>query len=189
MMSSGDRAYRVALAGSLIALASVLGLVETALVPAIPLPGVRLGLANIAILLAAALLGLRWALGVSLCRVAVVGLASGTLGSPAALMALAGAFASWLAYAALSRSRRFSVVGWSVAGGAAHVVAQYATLALLSGTPVLLGLAPASVIASALCGLVVGMLTLGILSRTPSPLSARAQWVRGVVQGGAAAGR
>ncbi|HZL04203.1 MAG TPA: Gx transporter family protein, partial [Coriobacteriia bacterium] len=80
-------------AALLIALASILGLLEAA-IPS-PIPGARLGLANVAVVVALVTLGPSRALAVSLGRVAIVALAAGTLGGPGFMLGVAGAIASW----------------------------------------------------------------------------------------------
>lgn len=152
----------------LIALGAVLGLVEGSVVPPLPVPGVRLGLANIAVVLALALLGPGPALRVGMGRVLIVALAGGTLGGPAFAMALLGALAAWGVMAALARfSPDVSPLGWSVAGAAAHVLAQLVVVAVLLGTAAPLLMAPLSLALALFCGLAVGYSTRLLLSRLP----------------------
>lgn len=167
--ADAGRALRpVVTAGLLIALGAVLGYFESVLVPPLPVPGVRLGLANIAVVLALAMLGARGALIVSVGRVLATGLLAGTIGGPATLLALSGAVASWAVMAALARDgRRFSVVGWSVGGAAAHVAAQLAAASLMTGTTAPMLIAPVSLILALACGLAVGHCSRLLLSRIP----------------------
>lgn len=153
----------------LIALASVLGYAEAVLLPALPVPGLRIGLANLAVLLAMVLLGPNRALVVSLARVLVVGLATGTLFGPAGAMSAAGAFAAWMAMALVARTPRspFSLVGISVTGSYAHVLGQLAMASLLVGSPYPFALAPLSLAASICAGLVIGYSARLLLSRVP----------------------
>jgi heptaprenyl diphosphate synthase len=158
----------LAVAGLLVALGAVLGLVESALIPPLPVPGVRIGVANVAIVLALALLGPRKALAVSVLRVVVVGIAAGTLGGPSLLLALAGALCAWATMTALSlRGDTFSVVGWSVAGAAAHVVGQLLAASALTGSFAALFFAPLSITLALACGLSIGLSARLLLSRLP----------------------
>ncbi|MBE0475527.1 MAG: Gx transporter family protein [Coriobacteriia bacterium] len=157
---------------ALVALAAVLGYAEAVALPPLPVPGVRLGLGNVAVVVALALLGARPALVVSLGRVLAVGLATGSLGGPASAMALAGAGAAWLVMAGLaSAGRTFSAVGWSVAGAAAHVLAQLAAACVLTGSPAPLSLAPLSLALALAAGLATGSMAAAALSRAPRVLS------------------
>ena len=169
-MSSADGSRRVALAGALLALASVLGLLESAMLPPIPIPGVRLGLANLAVLVAVSALGPKWGLGVSLGRVGVVGVATGTLFGPVGALSLAGALAAWCAIVLLRRyGPRFSLVGWSIGGAAAHVSAQLGVAGWLVGSAAVLLWAPLSLALGSICGLAVGLLSHSLVSRTYAP--------------------
>lgn len=151
-----------------IAVASVLGLVESVLLPPLPVPGMKLGLANMAVVLALVTLGAGRALVVSLARVFIVGLATGALGGPTMVLSLAGASCAWLAMWALSdETGRFSVIGLSVAGSAAHAVAQLVAAVFVTGSAAPLVLMPYSLMASLATGLIVGFLVHLIHSRLP----------------------
>ena len=158
----------VALGAVLLAVACVLGLVEASL-PALPVaPWLRLGLANIAVVVALALGGLRSAATVSIGRVVIVALATGTLLSPAFTMSAAGAVAALLAMAAAKAfGPRLSLVGWSAAGSVAHVIGQFAAAALVLGTGSVVVLAPPSALLALVFGVVVGSLALVAVSRIP----------------------
>lgn len=173
-LAYADRATRLALtpsrrvaAGSaLLATACVLGLVEAAL-PGLPFaPWLRFGLANIAVVIALALFGGRTAAVVSIGRVGVVGLATGSLLGPTSLLAAAGALASLTVMWLLARTiPGASPVSWSAAGSAAHVLAQFAVASALLGSASLLVLAPPSMLVALLLGAAVGALALVIVSR------------------------
>jgi heptaprenyl diphosphate synthase len=166
--SADGPARTVALVGLLVAVGAVLGLLESAVLPPLPVPGVRLGVANVATVLALALLGARPALWAGVLRVLAVGLAAGSLGGPATLLALSGALAAWGAMALLARfGGFFSVIGWSVAGASAHVAGQLAAACLVTGSPAPLLFAPLSLGLALVCGLVVGYSTRLLLSRLP----------------------
>jgi heptaprenyl diphosphate synthase len=151
----------------LVAVGAILGIVETALVPSLPVPGVRLGLANLAVVLALPLVGRAGALRVSILRVLVVALATGALGGPGFAMALAGAAASWGVMAFLASRASVSPIGWSVGGAAAHVTAQLIVASLLTGTAAPLLLAPVSLLLALACGLVIGYSSRLLLARLP----------------------
>ncbi len=153
---------------ALLALAVVLGYLEAVLVPPLPVPGVKLGLANLAVIVALVRVGAARAAFVSLGRVLLVSLAVGTLGGPAFLLSLGGALAAFVVMWALSlRATSFSPVGWSVAGAAAHVTAQLFVAAALAGSPAPLALLPLSLAASLPFGLALGFLARTVLSRLP----------------------
>ena len=164
-----DGARRTAVGAALLACACVLGLLESTLPPVLPVPWLRLGLANIAVVAALALAGPRTAASVSVGRVLLVGLASGTLAGPLTIIAGAGAIASVGVMCLLaSFGPRYSMVGWSAAGSAAHVLAQFVAAAAVLHSGALLALAPASTLLALVLGASIGLLARTIVSRLPS---------------------
>ena len=152
----------------LLACATALGYIEAVLFPAMPVPGFKLGLANVAVVLALSTVGPLRAGVVSIGRVFLVALATGTLAGPTMVLALAGAVASWGVMALMARQRdTFSVIGWSLGGSAAHAVAQLFAAVLVTGTAAPLMLLPISLAASVVAGLVVGLISFALVSRLP----------------------
>lgn len=165
--SSADTQALV-LAALLVAVGAVLGLAESSMLPPLPVAGVRLGLANLATVLAMSWIGPVRALRVSVVRVLLVATAAGTIGGPAFLMALTGAVAAWAVMAVIARHLHgTTVVGWSVAGAAAHTAAQLLAASVLTGTSAPLLLAPVSLALSLPCGLAMGSAARLLLSRVP----------------------
>jgi heptaprenyl diphosphate synthase len=170
MRSHADNgaAHRVASTAVLFAAACVLAYLESVVMPPLPLPGMRLGLANIVIVIALAIHGARVAATVSLGRVLVVALAAGTLGGPPFLLSLGGALAALAAMVLLSfAGSAFSVVGWSVLGSAAHVGGQLLVAAALVSSTAPLALLPVSLALSVPLGLAVGHTARLLVSRIP----------------------
>jgi heptaprenyl diphosphate synthase len=157
-----------ALGAALLALACILGLLEASLPSVAPVPWLRLGLANIAVVVALVVGGGRMAAIVSTGRVVIVGLATGTLAGPAGAMALAGAAASLAVMWALWRAELgLSPIGWSAAGSVAHVTAQFAVAAVLLGSGALVTLAVPSLLVALLLGALVGSVASVVVSRLP----------------------
>ena len=160
--------HAVALTAALLALATCLGYVEAVLMPALPVPGLKLGLANIAVIIALVTVGPWRAALVSLGRVLLVALATGVVGGPAMILALAGAVASWSVMALMSSQREtFSVVGWSLAGSCAHSVGQLVVAVLVTGTAAPIMLLPVSLSFSLVTGTTVGVVAYLLISRIP----------------------
>lgn len=150
----------------LLAIACVLGLLEATL-PGVPFaPWLRLGLANIAVVVALALAGGKMALIVSLGRVLIVGVAAGTIGSPAFVIGGAGALASLAVMWALARfGDVFTPVGWSAAGAVAHMLAQFVVASAILGSWSILMLAPVSMLLALPLGALTGTLARIVVSR------------------------
>jgi len=168
-LADGSSSAFVARTALLTAAASVLGYVETVMLPVMPVPGMRLGLANLAVLLALVLLGASGALIVSIARVLIVGLATGALFGPTSLLALAGAVVAWGAMLLAVRLGRgaFSPIGVSLAGSFAHVIAQLAVASLMVGALHPFALAPISLAAALGAGAAIGYSARLLLSRVP----------------------
>jgi len=161
-------ATRVALSAALLGAACLLGLIEAALPPMLPLPWLKIGLANAAVVVALATGGWRLAGTVSVGRVIVLSLVTGTLAGPTFLLAFAGAAASLVAMCALAAfGERFSPVGWSAAGSVAHVVVQLALAAALVRAPDIMRLASVSVLIALILGVLIGSLARSVVLRLP----------------------
>ena len=129
----GKTSRKLAYLGLCTAVALILAYVEVLLPPLYTaVPGIKLGLPNIAILFVLYRYGMRYAAAVSFVRMAVIAL---LFGNPMTFVySLAGAALSLLVMALLRRLDFLSVVGVSVAGGVFHNVGQILMAMLLLGT-------------------------------------------------------
>ena len=140
-----------------------------------PLPWVKLGLGNIATVLALLLYGSRAAFEVTVVRVTLGSLFVGVLFGPAFLLALGGglAAAGMMSIVRCVCGDRFSAVGLSIWGALGHNGAQVvlAYLLLVRSTGVF-SLIPMFLLSSVLAGGLIGLLAHLILrrlgERTPS---------------------
>lgn len=147
------------------ALASLAQVAET-LLPT-PAPWLRLGLGNAFALAALGLWGTRAGVYVSLGKVLVGGLVAGKLFMPGFFLAFGGSAASIAVMATTSRLP-LGFVGISIAGAAAHSLAQlWLAEILILKTPAVWALAPAvgvlSVASGAVTGLVAAWLVEAVL--------------------------
>ncbi|MDO9557129.1 MAG: Gx transporter family protein [Coriobacteriia bacterium] len=150
----------------LLVCAVALGLVESWLLVWSPVPWLRIGLANVAVLVALACIGPRSALAVSLLRVMLVGVATGTLFGPGTVLAVSGAVCALVAMLLVrAAGARFSIIGWSVAGASAHVLGQFLAAALVTGSAAIVSLVPVSVLASLFLGIATGLIARPVISR------------------------
>ena len=148
----------------LTAAAMILSYVES-LLPSVGVPGVKLGLANIAVIFALCRLGAREALAVSAVRVFMVSMLFGSMS--ALLYSLAGAVLSLAVMALLLKLDRFSEVGVSVAGGVAHNFGQILMAMALLGTARLIYYYPILVLTGVAGGVVTGLAAAGLINRIP----------------------
>lgn len=154
---AGKVSRRLTRGAVLVALALVLALVER-LIPlglVVPIPGIKLGLANIVTIFALFALGFREAFVILSLRIAILGLISGPIPF---LISLTGGMLALVVMWLLLRGhdRGFSLIGVGMGGAVAHNIGQVAVAGLILGSPALLvSYLPALM----LTGLVTGVLT------------------------------
>lgn len=153
---------QLTLCAVLTALALALSYVENflPLSLAVPLPGVKLGLANIVTVFALYALGTGQAFLILIARCTLGALFAGNLN--ALLFSLFGGLSAMAVMALLSRSKHLSLYGVSIGGAAAHNCGQIAAAMLTLGNtaplyylPLLLGV---SLFTGALTGFAAGLL-------------------------------
>jgi heptaprenyl diphosphate synthase len=172
---------RLAQTALLAALALVLGYVESMVPLPVSIPGVRLGLGNICVLLALYLLDTRSALTVMVLK---VGLSALLFGSPLALIySAAGGLLSFGGMWLLRRWGKVNIIAVSVVAAVLHNTAQVLVATALLGTPaVLLNLPLLAIVAC-----VSGALTGTIASQVIRALRASGSLASGVSGGRARA--
>ena len=155
---------RLVLLAMLTAVAMILSYVES-LLPSVGIPGVKMGLANIAVIFALFRFGWKEAAALSLVRVVLVSLLFGSIG--AMLYSLAGAVLILAVMALLRRIDRFSTVGISVAGGVAHNAGQILMAMLILQTKQLLGYLPVLAVSGIAGGVLTGLAAALLIRRIP----------------------
>lgn len=161
LMYREKKAITVALYGLLTALALVLSFVETLIPIPIPIPGVKLGLANLVTVVGLYLIGIPGTIAVTLVRIVLVGF---SFGNPYSMVyGLSGSFLSLLVMAILKKTGRFSQISISVLGGIAHNIGQITFAAVIVQTSGVFYYLPfliaAGCIAGTLIGIVGGLIT------------------------------
>ena len=155
---------RLVLLAMLTAVAMILSYVES-LLPSVGIPGVKMGLANIAVIFALFRFGWKEAAALSLVRVLLVSLLFGSVG--AMLYSLAGAVLSLAVMALLRRIDRFSTVGISVAGGVAHNAGQILMAMLILQTKQLLVYLPVLAVSGIAGGVLTGLAAALLIRSIP----------------------
>ena len=138
-----------------------------------PLPWAKLGLSNIAILLAIYYFGFWEGLAVSWLKVIIGGLFTGGLLSPAFALGMTGGGFAVIAMISLKTvsEEKFSPVGISIAGAAAHSVGQLAAVNLLFiRQGFIWNLLPIMILTSIFTGAVVGFIGMDVLERRRPPI-------------------
>ncbi|HIX72386.1 MAG TPA: Gx transporter family protein [Candidatus Anaerobutyricum stercoripullorum] len=162
-----EKGKKTAFYGMFLALALVAGYVEQLLPINLGVPGVKLGLANIVTMVLLYTMGVRAASGITAIRVLLSGILFGTGFS--IVYSAAGAALSIFVMAFLKRTKRFSCVGISVAGGVFHNVGQILVAVLVLETGALVYYLPVLILSGLAAGIVIGIIS-GILIRRLTPV-------------------
>lgn len=148
---------RVVTLAIMVSQALVLSIIESFIPVPVPVPGVKLGLANIISLMVIIYLGWKDALLVVLARCALSSIYSG--GYVVFLFSVTGGILSVLVMALLHRtlSRVFSVVGISIAGAIIHNMGQFIVASILMMDTALIGYIPVLLLSGVVTGCFVGL--------------------------------
>lgn len=157
---------RTAKLGFLLALALILSYVESLIPFTFGIPGIKLGLPNLIVLLLlysgkTSMTGAGDALLVNCLRIVLSGFLFGSLF--AILYAMAGAVFSFTAMVIAKRCRCFSMAGVSVLGGVFHNVGQTVVAILVVETYAVLYYLPVLIVAGVVTGAVLGILGMELL--------------------------
>lgn len=129
------------------------------------IPGIKLGLANIVIIVTLYCIGTKYAFAVNVMRVLISGLLfSGMFGC---MYAMAGALLSLSVMAFLKKTGLFSVVGISVAGGITHNLAQILTAAFVVSNLNIFGYFPLLIFSGLICGFINGLISHSVMQHLP----------------------
>ena len=161
------RVQKLTLFAMLCALAIVFHYVESMVVIPLPVPGFRLGLANILSLIALYYFDARALFTIGIVRVLFASLLSGMLFATSFWLSLACMLLSALVMTIARRCSCFSIYGVSVLGSAAHCVAQVMVVTWIYQQFFMQALLPILVALSIPTGLLIAMLADQVLKRLP----------------------
>ena len=153
----------ITICGLMTALAMIFSYIESLVPIPIPVPGVKLGLANMAIMIVMFTIGTREAVFVDIIRVVLTSMLFGNFNS--FIFSISGAVLSIVVMAVLKHTGKFSEVGISVTGGVMHNIGQIiAAAAFLCSTAVLVSL-PVLIVSGTAVGFITGSVCKTVLSR------------------------
>ena len=155
------KARRVALYGMLIALAFIFSYVES-MFP-MPVPGVKVGLANLVNVVGLYTVGVAGTAAVSLVRIVLVGFTFSNVFSM--IYSLAGGILSLLVMILAKKTGAFSKVGVSILGGIFHNIGQLTVAAFVTKTAGVFTYFPILLVAGVVTGAVIGLLGGMIVER------------------------
>lgn len=161
-----ERSLRVARLALFAALTLVLCYVESTIVLPVTIPGVKLGLANVAVLIALYLMGPRWALGIMILKVLVI---SFFVGAPSMMLySLAGSTLAFVGMLAAWKLNLFGIVATSVLSAVLHNAGQLLMAMALMHTAAILINLPVMLIAACVMGTLTGSVAAGVLKALPA---------------------
>lgn len=156
---------KTAYLGLFLALALACSYVESLIPFYFGIPGVKLGLTNIVVILMLYYMGTKYALLVSAARIVLAGLLFGNMFS--ILYSLAGGLLSLFCMAVLKKTGKFKIISISAAGGITHNFGQIMVAAAVVENRNLFYYYPVLLLAGVVTGVLIGIAAQEILLRLP----------------------
>ncbi len=141
--------------GVLASMAIILSYFEKLIPPLVPVPGIKLGLANIVVVIALYYLGTRPAFSISIIRVFVVALLFG--GISTLMYSFTGGLVSFIGMYLLKKMKVFSIVGVSVFGACLHTSTQLLVASLVVENIKIMYYLPVLIFSSIIAGIIIGI--------------------------------
>ena len=162
-MHNSSRTKSIAITGVFAAFAVMLSFLERMLPAPVPLPGIKLGLANVVVIIFLYRYGIREAVKLQVLRILLFSALFGGVSS--ALYSLAGGLLSLGVMALFKGFGIFSVVGVSVVGGVFHNIGQIAVAAAVVQNFGLFAFLPVLIISGQITGFAMGLVAHTVLAR------------------------
>ncbi len=153
-MKKASKARYISFVAMFSLLALGLSYIESLIPPLTSIPGIKLGLANIAVIFVLYKFDIKGAIIVSLMRVFISFLLFGSVLSLA--YSFSGALLSITVMAIMKKSGKFSEIGVSVAGAITHNTAQIIVAILFFSTKEIIFYLPVLVISAVISGIFIG---------------------------------
>lgn len=157
------RNKKIAFMGVFLALALICSYVESLIPFYFGIPGVKLGLTNIVVVLMLYSIGTKEAFGISTLRIILAGFMFGNMFS--IIYSLAGGLFSFLVMYLVKKTGKLGVVPISVCGGISHNIGQIVVAALIVNNYNILYYFPILLIAGIVTGFLIGIVSQEILIR------------------------
>ena len=166
-----SRTRRIAVSAMFAALALIFSYIEAILPLSTGIPGVKLGIANLVVILALYNMNFRYAMGINVIRILVAGLLfNGLFG---ALYSLAGGVVSLTVMWLLKRTDLFSMAGVSMAGGVAHNMGQLLVASALVSNLKMFVYLPVLMFSGIAAGILIGITASVVNGRVPKDVFAK----------------
>lgn len=153
---------KIALCGVLTALAMIFSYIESVIPVPIPVPGIKLGVANIAVITILYVLGVKEAIVINLLRIVLTSLLFGNVNS--FLFSISGAALSLTIMIIMKKLDFFSCIGVSVCGGVMHNIGQIIAAVFIMGSEAIVFYLPVLIVSGVFTGVVIGVVS-GIVAK------------------------
>lgn len=163
MKTTRSKTRRLSLLTMLLAMSILLHMMEPSL--PIPIPGVKLGLANIIGLITLYLFGIEEMFTVNIMRVLIASLLRGIIFGTGFWLSLAGVLLSSTMVIILRRYTKMSIIGLSVASATFHCLGQIAIICYLNSTWLMIYWLPIMWLTAVPTGILTGTLAFQVLKR------------------------
>ncbi len=147
----------------LVALAMIFSYIEMLIPLPVPVPGIKIGLANIVIVFALYTLGDIDAISISILRILLVGITFGNLSMM--IYSLAGGLLSVVVMIVAKKTKLLSIVGVSILGGVSHNVGQLLLATFVIDNIKMIYYMPILIVSGVVTGLLIGIITKSALSK------------------------
>lgn len=154
---------KVAMAGMFTALAMIFSYVEVLIPINLGIPGMKLGLANLVVVVTLYTMGVPMAFAVSMIRIMLVSMTFGSFS--AMLYSMAGGLLSFCGMALLKKVPNFSVIGVSLLGGVLHNTGQLLVAMAVVENINLIAYLPPLMIAGMVTGILIGIVSAQVIPR------------------------
>lgn len=149
--------------GMLVALAFIFSYIESLLPTSVGIPGIKIGLANMVVIVTLYTMGAAPAFALSLVRIVLTGFTFGNLASM--VYSLGGGMLSLLVMVIARKTKLFSVTGVSVLGAVFHNVGQIIVAALVIENSSLFYYLPVLMISGVAFGIIIGVVGAMLIKR------------------------
>ena len=148
---------KMTLLANFLAIAIVLNIIESA-IPVIPVPGAKLGFANIVTLVILYMYTFKDSAAITILRVLLVSILTAKLLNPVFFMSMSGAILSMLAMGFFKKTNFFGVLGVSVIGSVFHCIGQIAAGIFVIGSTAVVLYLPIMLFLSIPAGVLTGVI-------------------------------
>lgn len=160
---------KIPLIGLFIALSMIFSYIEVLLPLNLGIPGIKLGLSNLVIIVSIYCIGKKEAFFILCFKIILAGLLFGSMSS--ILYSLSGGLLSYIVMALLEKLKAFTPTGVSVAGGVCHNIGQLIIAIFVLHTKQIIYYLPFLLLSGTMAGLIVGMIGALVIRRFSNIIS------------------